>query len=137
MKKAVIYHQSRTGTTEKMAYSIQEFLKTMAVESKVDSIKKVSVEDTKKADIVCLGCWTHGFFLFAQHPEKIWIEKVQGMPDISNKKIILFTTYKIATGSIFKKMIKYLQGNPQEIITLKSKNGAISDEDKNKIKTFL
>ena len=55
-----------------------------------------------------------------------------------NSKLVLFTTYKILTGSMFRNMYKELEGkfqnNPLE---LKSRSGKLSIQDREDLDQYL
>jgi hypothetical protein len=66
--------------------------------------------------------------LFLQHPDKIWIEFAKQLPELNGKKIGLFTTYKLATGSMFLKMKKHIKCNQDNIIVeMKSRRGHLTE----------
>jgi hypothetical protein len=72
-----------------------------------------------------------------QHPEKEWIEFTKKLPDLTNKRIVLFTTYKLLTGSIFRSMKKHLQpASLNLVLTLKSRGQTLSEQDKLKLRQF-
>jgi flavodoxin len=129
MKSLILYH-SRTGTTRKYGEEIANFLKKNDVESNVTSIDEFKKEDLDNVSFVFLGCWTSGLMIMGQHPEKEWIDFVRQVPELGDKKIGLFTTYKIATGSMFKKMKKNIpNANGNVSLLLKSRNGSLSIND--------
>ena len=72
------------------------------------SIYDVQNEDIKKADIVLIGCWTHGLFVILQHPDKTWRQYAAQFPDLKKKKVGFFTTYLLATGTMFTNMNRTL-----------------------------
>jgi flavodoxin len=138
MKVLVIYH-SKTGITREFAYEISKFLKDNNHESTMMNLLDVQTENINIADSIFIGCWTHGLFVFMQHPDKIWREHAVNFPEMHDKKVAFFTTYKLATGSMFNNMQKVLNGKlskPVEL-RLKSKNGKISDIHKSEILSFL
>jgi len=104
----------------------------------MQNIHDVNPEDAGLADLVLLGAWCHGLFIFLQHPDKPWVEFARKLPDLSGKKVALFTTYKLATGSMFKKMRKQLKlGENQPVEIFKSKNGSLSEEDKERLLSWV
>ena len=138
MSKAVIIYHSKTGTTKKYADEIGKYLETKAIEVKISSVQAYNEEILENADYVLFGCWTSGLMIILQHPEDIWINFAAKLPSVPDAKLALFTTYKILTGSMFKNMHKHLQGkfaNPS--VALKSRNGMLSEKDKNTLKTFI
>ena len=137
MKVSIIYN-SKHGTTKAYAEEIEKFLTGKGVTSELSSIDDYNPESLRNADMVFLGAWTHGLMIFAQHPEKAWKDFVSDMPAITGKKLALFTTYKLATGSLFRKMTACL-GEKAELagLILKSKNGKLSEEDKRQLEEFV
>ena len=102
--KAFVTYLSKTGITRKYASEIDAALRANQVESTMQNIHDADPADAGTSDLVLLGAWCHGLFIVLQHPDKSWVEFARQLPDLSGKKVALFTTYKLATGSIFKKM---------------------------------
>lgn len=97
----------------------------------LSSIQGYRDEILKEADYLLLGCWTQGLIFFLQHPEKIWVDFARILPVNLKSKIILFTTYKVLAGSMFKKMYTQLNDNYNfSFIELKSRTGSLSEVDK-------
>ena len=138
MKHALVLHNSKTGTTERFAGEIGDFLSREGVSVIVASIFKFDPQDIACADIVLLGCWTSGLMIVLQHPERTWVEFAKTLPDIRNKKIGLFTTYTLATGSMFKRMKQHVNMRSDGIdLELKSRDGHLHDTHKRQLSTFL
>jgi len=127
--KALVVYQSKTGTTKKMAEEIAVQLKELNNDVKLGSIAEVTVKDVELADKLYIGGPTNGFFLFGQGPTKDWKDFVKSLPIVNKKETILFTTYKIATGPVFKKMRRELNYSGFKVMNkaLKSKDGNLSD----------
>ena len=138
MKVLVIYY-SKKGTTRQLAYEIDKYLKSLEFESKMISIYDVQPDDIKQADIVLLGCWTHGLFIVLQHPDRTWRQYAEQFPEFNEKKVGFFTTYKLATGTMFANMNKTLKNKLKKPVSfyLKSKTGKLSDENKIHLKQFI
>lgn len=129
--KAFVTYLSKTGITRKYASEIDAALRANQVESTMQNIHDADPADAGKTDLVLLGAWCHGLFIVLQHPDKSWVEFARQLPDLSCKKVAFFTTYKLATGSIFKKMQNQLKlGENQSVEIFKSRNGSLSEEDK-------
>jgi flavodoxin len=138
MNKALIIYHSKTGTTRKMGQEIARICKESDIESKVIPIDAFTKKDLAKVDFLFLGCWTHGHLVFNQHPEKEWVEFADKLPEIRNKKIVLFTTYKVATGSMFRKMKAHLKCDSTSVkLKLKSRNSRIKEKDVLRLKQYL
>lgn len=125
---ALVIYQSKNGTTRRMAEEIAAELKNNQVDVKIGSIREINPNDIENADHLYLGCWTSGMLLFAQKPDKEWRKFVGKIPVGLRKKTTMFTTYKIATGSMFKEMRNKLtyRGLTISNNALKSKTGALN-----------
>ncbi len=131
MKRVIIFYRSRTGITKNYAEEMAIFFKSKDIEYKVINVLDFQPEVLYNTEIILLGCYTAGIVFFAQHPDKYWKEFAKQLPDLNDKKIGLFTTYKVATGSMFRNMKKRLSGKIDEIsIEIKSGNGELSEQDK-------
>lgn len=131
MKKAIIIYNSKTGNTKYFAGEISKYLKNQNIEAESISIFDYSPELMANTDVVLLGCWTGGLMVMFQHPQKVWKEFARELPDLSDKNVALFTTYKIATGGFFGKMKKHIKHkNKSDIPVIKSRNGILTDSDK-------
>jgi flavodoxin len=136
--KAFVTYLSKTGITRKYASEIDAVLRNNQVESIMQNIHDANPSDAGEADLVLLGAWCHGLFIILQHPDKPWVAFARKLPDLSGKKVALFTTYKLATGSMFKKMQKQLKlADNQPVEIFKSKNGSLSEEDKGRLSNWV
>jgi flavodoxin len=123
--KASIIYNSHSGTTKGFAETIGEYLGENNIENSVGSIDSYDRDFLRSADLVLLGCWTSGLMIIAQHPDRPWKHFAARLPSIEGKQVALFTTYKIATGSMFRKMEKTLKGKidkPMALIKAKGRD---------------
>lgn len=138
MKQALIVYQSKTGTTKKYGFAIRDYITSLDIEAKAIPIQSFTEEDAKNADYVFLGCWTSGLFVILQHPDKKWSEFAEKLPAIDDKKVALFTTYKLLTGSMFRKMEQKIVDKTSKIeLNLKAKGTKLSEKDKDSLKKFI
>jgi flavodoxin len=138
MKHALITYCSKTGITKGLSYQIELACQRSGVETALMSIDKFSPEALGEVDYVFLGCWTHGLMILFQHPEKSWVEFAKSLPDLTGKRIILFTTYKLAVGSMFRNMRRALKCQPKDIVLeVKSRGTSLSESDENALKGIL
>ena len=138
MKKALIIHQSKKGHTRRYGEEIGKFLTEKGIESKVISLEEYNADLLQDVSHLFLGCWTSGLFFFAQHPDREWIHSVPKMALPEGIRIGLFTTYIIATGSMFRAMKKYIPGKAgMQMPEWKSKNCLLSEADKESISRFI
>lgn len=128
MTKAAIVYHSRTGTTRQFAEEIGDYLATLGVETRVESVQDCEASSMVDADLLLLGCWTSGWFIVRQHPEEPWVEFARRLPRVERARSALFTTYTLATGSMFRRMRAELAGKagPAEL-ELKSRDGHLDD----------
>jgi flavodoxin len=138
MKRALIAYCSRTGITKGLSYQIELACKRHGVETSLMSIDKFSPEALTGVDYLFLGCWTHGLMIILQHPEKSWVAFARSLPDLAGKRIILFTTYKLAVGSMFRNMRRVLKCKPLDVVLeVKSRGTSLSEIDQTALKEIL
>ena len=123
MKTLIVYH-SKHGKTKRFAENIAKYINKLKGSVVVKSISETSTDDINKCDLLVLGCWTSGKWFFGQEPEQAWIDFAKRLPKADNKETVLFTTYWIATGSMFRKMKHLLLPKGYKILSsIKSRNG--------------
>ena len=138
MKTAVIFYHSKTGTTKKYAEEIASYLKSKGISINISSIQAYQEDLLNNADYVFLGCWTNGLMVMLQHPDKEWKDFAAKLPSMPGANFALFTTYKILTGSMFRKMYEQVKEKFSEpSLELKSRNGYLSATDKSKLDSFI
>ncbi len=138
MKKALIVYQSKTGVTKKYAEEIGRYLSEKGVSTTILPVADYQDGLADQADMVFMGCWTAGLMLFLQHPEKTWNDFAHGLSSLKGKKAVLFTTYKLATGSMFKNMRKHLGDKGTDLsLELKSRKGNLTSENKSFLEGLL
>jgi flavodoxin len=139
MKKAAIIYNSSTGTTQQYAEEIGAYLKQKGLEVQLSSIQEYRSDSQilDGADFVLLGCWTKGLMIIFQHPEKVWKAFAGSLPRVPDVRLGLFTTYQLATGSMFKNMYRHLQEKfAAPALELKSRTGGLSLEDQQALDHF-
>ncbi len=138
MEKAVLFYNSRTGTTGRYAREIGNYIEMKDVEVQVSSIQNYHEEMLDDADYVLLGCWTNGLMVILQHPDAVWKDFAAVLPSKPNAKLGFFTTYKILTGSMFRNMNKALDGKfADPSLELKSRDGTLSKQDEAALDEFM
>jgi len=138
MLQALIIYQSKKGQTKRFAESIALYLQTLGLEAKAVSIFEYKPEDLNNVTHLFLGCWTRGRFLMGQRPQKEWIQVVESIDCSRFSHVVLFTTYNIATGIMYKSMYKHihpkLSPNP---LFIKSRTSNLSSEHKTSLSQLL
>lgn len=138
MKTAVIIYNSKTGTTKKYAEEITSYLQSKGISTRISSIQTFQGNLLNDSDFVFLGCWTNGLMFILQHPDKAWKDFAAKLPSMPSTKLIFFTTYKILTGSMFRKMYHQVKEKFSEpSLELKSRNGFLSATDKLKLDSII
>ncbi len=130
MKNAMIIYQSKKGTTRQFGSEIGKLLNKKGIQTKVLSLEEAEKCSIQEYDYLFLGCWTKGLMVINQHPDKDWKNFASSLEIPENTRVNLFTTYKIAAGSMFSRMKKCLPSlNGNMGLELKSKNGDLSDDN--------
>lgn len=128
MPTAAVVYRSATGTTRRFAEEIGAHLESRGVTTSVQSVGDADPASLAGVDVVLLGCWTSGLLVVAQHPDEPWLAFVRDLPTLPQARVGLFTSYKLATGSMFAKMRAALAGKVDRVdLELKSRNGHLSD----------
>lgn len=130
---ALVIYQSKNGSTRQMAEEIATELKNNNIQVKVGSIQEIHPTEIEKADRLYMGCWTSGLIFLNQKPDNDWKRFVAQLPIGTEKKTMMFTTYKVATGSMFKNMRRNLKYRGLNVSNnaLKSKTGNLTDLQRN------
>ncbi len=137
MPRALVVHHSKTGRTRRFAEAIGEYLRRLGIETTVASLKTFRAEMLDGTDLVLLGAWTHGLMVVAQHPDHDWVEWTRTLPPLGERRVGLFTTYLIATGSMFWMMKRHLAGRADRIdVRLKSRSDRLSDANARRLERF-
>jgi len=138
MPTAAIVYRSHTGTTRRLAEEIGAHLEARGITTTVQSVGDANPVALAGVDLVLLGCWTSGLLVVAQHPDAPWMAFVRDLPALGPARVGLFTTYKLATGSMFGRMRTALAGKADRIdLELKSRDGHLSDAGRQALDRFL
>lgn len=136
--KAIIIYDSKTGTTKGLAEEISTYLSEKGIDNQVSPIDNYDEEQLKSADMVLLGAWTQGFFFFAQHPGKEWKTFVNNFPAIHGKNVLMFTTYKLLTGSMFRQMKSSIEDKIDDCqIFIKSRSSRLTELNKQQLEDWI
>jgi flavodoxin len=135
---ATVVYRSATGTTRRLAEEIGAHLESRGITTTVQSVGDADAASLAGVDLVLLGCWTSGLFVVAQHPDEPWMAFVRGVPPLGPTRFGLFTTYKLATGSMFRRMRAALAGKADRVdLELKSRDGHLSDAGRLALDRFV
>lgn len=136
--KATILYQSKKGRTAGWARAMAMYLWSKGVNVSYGPISDFKEEQLRDSDLLLLGSWTTGWFVVNQNPSKVWIEASKKLPATLPPHLVLFATYKVRTGAIFKRMKGCLNlSDVKQVDTMKSKTGILSDEDKQRLDAYI
>ena len=128
MKRAIIIYHSKKGTTRRFGEEISTLLKSREIQTTVVSLEALDHSNLEAYDYVFIGAWTKGLMFFAQHPDKTWLSEASSLQIHPASQIVLFTTYKLAIGSMFSVMRNKLGiRNREDVLEMKSKTGSLAD----------
>ncbi len=113
MRAAVIY-ESKTGNTARAAQAIVEALEAHGVTASASPTTQVDLQAVSDADLLIIGTWTHGLFLFGMGPagEMNFLK----MPVIDGKKTAIFCTYAHDPGKTLSKFDKIITKRGGDVI---------------------
>ena len=138
MSSSAVVYRSHTGTTRQLAEQIASHLRDRGIEAQVTSVGDRDLAQLAGVDYPLLGCWTNGWFVIHQHPDEPWLAFVRDLPVMEHPRVGLFTTYRLATGSMFARMREKLVGKvPRVELELKSRNGHLSPAGKAALDRFV
>ena len=139
MKKAIILYRSRTGKTKRLGENIQALLNNHNVVAEIRSIDDANEISILEYDFIFLGCWTNGLMWILQGPDGAWVKFAKKLPELESKKTILFTTFLIRTGSMFKNMGKRLNfiGENNSTLNIESRNGKLDQKNEASLLEFI
>ena len=138
MATAIVVYRSATGTTRRYAEEIAGHLGARGLTASTVSVGECDPLSLAGADVALLGCWTSGYFVVGQHPDEPWLAFVRELPALDGVRVGLFTTYKLATGSMFSRMREALGTRVGRIdLELKSRDGHLSDAGRAALDRFV
>lgn len=138
MSRALIVYDSKMGKTRRFAKAIGERLASLGIEPTVTSVGTFRAEMLDGADLVLLGGWTRGLMVVGQHPDEDWVAFARALPPLGERRVGLFATYLIATGSMFWAMKRHLSGKVGGIdLRLKSRTDRLSAANAARLERFV
>jgi flavodoxin len=109
MRVAIVY-DSETGRTKAAALEMAEIVRAAGHDCSVEPAWEADAAAVSTADAICVGCWTQGLFIVAQHPTDRAMLFVDRLPPLDGKPAAVFTTYKLAVGSMLDQLATRLEG---------------------------
>lgn len=106
MKVLVIY-ESMGGNTRRAAELIGGTSTFLGAETTVCSVTDVDLHQLAQADLVFVGSWTDGLFLFGQRPGRVG--RFKKLPWLDGKHVSVFCTYAVNAGGTVAGLSKVLE----------------------------
>lgn len=95
MNIAVVY-ESLTGNTARAGELIAAELRARGANATASPIDRVDLPMLSAADLVVVGSWVDGLFVFGQKPGRPW--RLAKLPVIDGKKAAVYCTFAINPG---------------------------------------
>ncbi len=102
MTSAIVIYESMTGNTRKAGEMIADQLTAAGIDTVACSTKEILLQQLSEADLVIVGSWTDGLFLFGQKPGGI--VRLANLPVIDGKKAAVYCTYALDKGKTLEKL---------------------------------
>ena len=115
MNIAIVY-DSKTGKTAKAAEAMGKTLGVHGHQCQVQSVAQADPAEVVEADLVCIGTWVKGLFILLQHPNPESMQFIEQLGNLEGKKVMVFCTYLLASGSTLPQMMKALEGKGAEVV---------------------
>ncbi|MCP3991303.1 MAG: hypothetical protein GY724_19665 [Actinomycetia bacterium] len=100
--KAIVIYESLTGNTRTAGHLIADELTRSGVETLACPIDEVQLQALSEADLVIVGSWVDGLFLFGQRPGRVG--RLATLPVIDGKLAAVYCTYAVQAGKTLDKL---------------------------------
>lgn len=112
--RAIVIHESLTGNTERAAeFMVAEFA-AAGVDAVACPTTAVDFGALAAADLVVVGSWTDGLFLFGQKPGRA--ARIANLPFLTGKRAAVYCTYAIETGKTLDKLEDLVRSRGADVI---------------------
>lgn len=138
MKKAIIVIQNNNKTTKRFGEEIASFLLKRGLAAELIPINSFEPNKLEGADYLLLSGWNNGHLFSTRQPDSEWAAFVKNLPTLNGIKTAMFTTYKLFSSSVLKRMKKYLNGKTENLeFAFTSRDGSLSIPEKMAINDFI
>jgi flavodoxin len=111
---AIVIYESLTGNTKKAAGFIVDELLARGVSARACPTADVDYHALANADLVVVGSWTDGIFLFGQKPANQG--RLSQIPFLTGKQAAVYCTYALETGKTLQKLEAIVKDRGAEVI---------------------
>lgn len=113
--RAVVIYESLTGNTKKAAEIMGRALSERGTATTVCPISAVDLQALSEADLVVVGAWTDGFFVFGQRPGRAGRLKDR-LPAMRGKKAATFVTFALEPRHALDKLSDIVRATGADVI---------------------
>jgi hypothetical protein len=100
--RAIVIYETLTGNTRDAAHHIVSELERSGVTASASPITRVDLQALSQSDLVIVGSWVDGVFLFGQRPGRGG--RLARLPVIDGKKSAVYCTYALEPGKTLDKL---------------------------------
>ena len=111
---AAVIYESLTGNTAQAGQMIANELMRYGIEATASPINVVDLEALSTAQLVVVGSWVDGLFLFGQKPGRDW--RLKKLPVIDNKLAAVYCTFATEQGKTLAKLDRIVTGRGGDVI---------------------
>ena len=111
---ALVIYETLTGNTARAAEHIVAELAAGGVEASACPTTDVDYAALAAADLVIVGSWTDGLFLFGQKPARSG--RLAALPFMTGKRCAVYCTYAVETGRTLEKLEDIMRGRGADVI---------------------
>ena len=106
--RVVVIYESLTGNTRKASHLIADELVAAGHSAVACPTTGIDYQALHEADVVVVGGWTDGLFLFGQKPGRAG--RIRNLPALSGKRAVCFVTYALDAGKTLEKLSAIVEG---------------------------
>ncbi len=107
-------YESLTGNTARAAELIAAELRGRGASAVACPITRIDYQALSRADLVIVGAWTDGVFVFGQRPGRA--HRLRALPVIDGKRALVFCTYALDPGRTLEKMTAILESRGAQVL---------------------
>lgn len=111
---AAVIYESLTGNTAAAGQLIADELAKYGIEATASPINAVDLEALSAAQLVIVGSWVDGLFLFGQKPGRDW--RLKKLPVIDGKLAAVYCTFALEKGKTLTKLDRIVSSRGGEVI---------------------
>jgi hypothetical protein len=138
MKKAIIVIQENNKSTKRFGEEIADFLLKRGLAAELIPINNFEPKKLEGVDYLLLSGWKNDHLFSTRQPDSEWVTFVKKLPTLNGIKTAMFTTYKLFSNSLLKRMKKYLSEKTENLeFAFLSRDGSLSIPEKMAINDFI